>query len=148
MALRLSPEDKTYLRERLRFCRTELADLAEYSALDWPAYQADRKSRRNAERIIENVCNAVIDMSKNLLAAAGTPPPATYREALLSLPLTGLVSETEAEGLAALAPLRNSLSHQYLDYKWSAIKKFIATDSAFVHSFLDRLEDLLVHHSD
>lgn len=143
MALRLTPEDESYLRERVNFCRTELADLEEYRSLSWQAYQADRKSRRNTERIIENVCNAIIDMSKSLLAAADAPPATTYREALLALPLTGLLSAAEAEALARLAPLRNALSHQYLDYKWSAIQRFIHQDSSFVSAFLDRLDALL-----
>lgn len=143
MEIRLGPEDETYLRERIHFCRTELADLQEYRSLTWHVYQADRRTRRDVERIIENVCNAVIDMSKNLLAAVAAPPGATYREVLLMLPLTGLVSTAEAEGLAGLAPLRNALSHRYLDYKWDAIQKFIRQDSDSVSLFLDRVEALL-----
>lgn len=65
MVLRLRPEDEVYLKERVHFCRTELSDLAEYHDLTWANYQTDRKNRRNVERIIENVCNAIIDISKS-----------------------------------------------------------------------------------
>ncbi len=141
--LHLGDETVIYLRERIAFCRTELDDLAEYQGLGWATYQIDRKSRRNVERIAENVCNAMIDISKSLLLAMQVPPPATYREVLRSLSATGVADEKEAEVLSRLAPLRNSLSHNYLDYRWKAIQEFMHEHSALIQIILDRLQTLI-----
>lgn len=83
------------LAERLDFVLIEMDDLCEYENLTWHEYHNDRKTRRNVERIIENVGNAVIDMAKIILTAADLPVPATYREALQSTAVVATISESD-----------------------------------------------------
>lgn len=125
---------------RIEFARAELADLAEYAHLDWVTYQSDAKARRNVERIAENVANAAIDVAKILLAAAGSPAPDTYREIMAAAVPAGFAEPEEASDLVQLVRLRNTLSHRYLDYKWDALKWFLAEGRLAVAKWLDRSE--------
>ncbi len=136
--MKLTAGQRSGVMVRIEFARGELADLAEYSALDWVAYQAESKSRRNVERIAENVASAVIDIAKILLAAGGFPVPETYREVLVATVPAGLAGESQVADLIRLAQLRNRLSHRYLDYKWELIKWFLDGGEHAVSAWLDR----------
>jgi uncharacterized protein YutE (UPF0331/DUF86 family) len=125
---------------RIEFARTELADLAEYASLDWVAYQADARARRNVERIADNVANATIDIAKILLAAGRAAVPETYRDVLAATVPAGLADASEAAELVQLARLRNTLAHRYLDYKWEILKWFLEDGRLAVARWLDRCE--------
>jgi uncharacterized protein YutE (UPF0331/DUF86 family) len=76
-------------------------------------------NNEEAERLIRHV------IARLILGAEGRPIPATYREIVTTL---GLVAGFQCETAASRSnwvSLRNVLSHEYLDVKWAAIKKFI-----------------------
>lgn len=140
--MKLTASQRHAVLVRIDFARSELRDLEEYRGMDWVRYQSDRTSRRNVERIAENVANAVIDVAKILLSASGVTVPDTYRDVLAATPSAGLADEAAAQDLAALARLRNVLAHRYLDYKWEGIRWFLESGSATVSRWLDRCERL------
>lgn len=110
--------DKTQresLIKRVSFIEAELADLSEFANIDFPTYSSDRISRRNIERILENVLNASIDIAKILIAGEELELPGSYREVFLKLGEPRLLDLKLAQNLADLARVRNILSHQYLD---------------------------------
>ena len=108
--------------------------------MDWMTYQRDSKARRNVERIIENVANAVIDIAKILLAASALAAPPTYRDVLQMMAPAGLADPETALELIRLAPLRNSLAHGYLDYKWEGVKWFLQSGGDAVVAWLQAYE--------
>jgi phosphoribosylformylglycinamidine (FGAM) synthase PurS component len=57
----LNTIQKTSIIKRIDFVETELKDLEEYKHLDFNTYAKDRKTRRDVERITENIVNAVIE---------------------------------------------------------------------------------------
>jgi uncharacterized protein YutE (UPF0331/DUF86 family) len=138
--VKLTAGQRTAVMVRIEFARGELADLAEYSNLDWVTYQAEPKSRRNVERIAENVANALIDIAKILLAAGESEVPETYREVLAATVPAGLADEGQAVDLIRLAQLRNRLSHRYLDYKWELIQWFLDGGQQAVTAWLARCQ--------
>lgn len=141
--MKVTASQRSAVAVRIEFARGELADLAEYSALDWMTYQQDRKARRNVERMAENIANAVIDVAKILLSASGSDVPATYREVLGALGGAGLAGQGTTEEFVRLAQLRNTLSHRYLDYKWESLKWFLRTGSARVAEWLEQCEAIV-----
>jgi uncharacterized protein YutE (UPF0331/DUF86 family) len=136
--VKLTAGQRSGVMVRIEFAHGELADLAEYGGLDWVTYQADSKSRRNVERIAENVANAVIDIAKILLAAGGSEVPETYREVLVATVPAGLADESQVADLIRLAQLRNRLSHRYLDYKWELVQWFLRGGQQAVTAWLAR----------
>jgi len=137
----LNTIQKTSIIKRIDFIETELKDLDEYRNLDFATYSKNRKVRRDVERIIENIVNAVIDIGKIILAGEEIALPDTYREIFIKLGDSGLIDARLAAGLSGLARLRNILAHQYLDIKWEMIKDFIAQGGKEVKLFLDAIRN-------
>jgi len=132
----LDDQDKERIARRMSFVLQELSDLAPYSSMDYKQYREDRTSRRNVERIAENVSNACIDIGKILLARSTEQLPASYREVFEQLQQLGLVPEELTGHLTDLARMRNVLAHEYLDLRWDLVKRFIRDGQEAVKTFL------------
>lgn len=146
--MKLEPEVRESLIRRLEFARSELEDFQPLRKLDYFTYQKDRFQRRNVERIIENICNVLVDVTKIILAQTETPIPGSYREAILVLGEQKVISLELAKELSQMMRLRNVLAHQYLDLKWEAIQDFLLTGAGQVEVFLSSLDHWLEHHGD
>jgi len=127
--------------QRLDFIEIQLSDLGKFSSLNWQRYKDDRDTQRNIERLIENVANASIDVSKILLAGEEVEMPNSYKDIILRLGTIGVLNTEEAGKLADYAALRNILAHQYLDIKWDKIKYFIANAVKDYAIFIKKLAD-------
>ncbi len=127
--------------QRLDFIKIQLSDLEKFSSLTWKKYQDDRDVQRNIERLVENVANASIDVSKILLAGEEVEMPNSYKDIILKLGTIKVLDAKESEKLADYASLRNVLAHQYLDIKWDKIKYFIANAVKDYAIFIKKLAD-------
>lgn len=137
----LNLEQKQSIIRRLSFIEVELADLEAYWNLDYATYQAERTTRRNVERIIENLLNAALDIAKIILAGENVEVPSTYREVFLHLGKAGVIDPTLAAGLGEAIRIRNVLAHQYLDIKWETIKKFLTEGAGLIRAFVRAVEE-------
>ncbi len=81
-SLSLNPEDKTRLLERLLFLENELADIERFERFTLQEYREERTKRREIERWVENIMNAMIDIAKIVLASEKKDMPKTYEGAL------------------------------------------------------------------
>jgi uncharacterized protein YutE (UPF0331/DUF86 family) len=104
---------------------SELSDFPKFSKIDRKIFSADRDVRRNLERWVENLVNCSIDMAKVILAAEGRNIPSTYRETLREIGTTKFFDEKFGEDFSRWAGLRNILAHEYLDFRWESLKKFL-----------------------
>jgi uncharacterized protein YutE (UPF0331/DUF86 family) len=118
-------EEAERLIRHVRFLEEELGDYSRFRKLTWPEYSTHRTARRNAERWIENLVNSTIDIARLVLGAEGRPIPGTYREIVAMLGLVAGFPRESTVSLSNWVSLRNVLSHEYLDVKWAAIKRFI-----------------------
>ncbi len=128
---------KTSIVKRIDFIETELKDLEDYKELGFEHYSSDRKTRRDVERLLENVANASIDIGKIILSGEDVELPDTYKDIFTKLAEIGLISKELTEDLSDLVRLRNILAHQYLDIKWEMIRKFISQGKSKVETFLE-----------
>ena len=120
----LSPEDRAALIEHLVFLENELKDIEQFEIMRWEQYADDRNARRNIERWVENLVMAAIDIGKIILAAEKKDVPHTYKDALRAL--GGFFADEKfAEEISQYADLRNIVAHEYLDYRWDSIQKFV-----------------------
>ena len=103
-----------------------MKELEGFKNLEWKNYLENKPLRRNVERMIENIVNALVDISKIVLSdkTAGEIP-ATYGEVVLKLSELKFVEFELAEQLAESVKLRNYLAHQYLDLRWDKVKNFL-----------------------
>jgi uncharacterized protein YutE (UPF0331/DUF86 family) len=115
---------RTSIVKRIDFVETELEDLDDYKKLDFENYSQNRKTRRDVERLVENIANASIDIGKIILAGEDVELPETYKDIFIKLSEIRMIDKKLSEGLSDLVRLRNILAHQYLDIKWEMIKNF------------------------
>lgn len=132
----LTEKDAYALERRLVFIDGELNALPEFKNLDWTAYQKDAHRRREVERLIENIMNAVTDSAKIILASEKQSVPQTYREIVSNACLALNFSEAASTRLASWVILRNILAHEYLDLRWKDIADFLQRGEASVRKFL------------
>ncbi|OGC13447.1 hypothetical protein A3J90_03635 [candidate division WOR-1 bacterium RIFOXYC2_FULL_37_10] len=135
----LNSDQKQSVIERVSFMQVELSDLAKYKNIDWPTYSNERETRRNVERIIENIANSVIDVCKITLAGETTEIPGTYQDIVLKLGEIKIISKDLVSQLASLTKARNVLAHQYLDIKWDLIKDLVKQMPIFIPEFIKAL---------
>lgn len=140
----LEKAQKESIIRRLSFMQVEMDDLKEFQEMDYSIYLQDRAKRRNVERIVENVSNAMIDTGKILLTGEKVEVPATYREVFVRLHEIGLIPEQLAKQLGELSRSRNVLAHQYLDIKWETVHNFIIEAPGSVQSFLQLIQQQLL----
>jgi uncharacterized protein YutE (UPF0331/DUF86 family) len=117
----LSDADRARLERILDSLEGELSSSPQFVGLQRSAYMSDANFRRNAERWVENLVNASIDIAKILLASQGLPMPQTYRDALSSLSVIG--GFEVAEEAASFTRVRNVLAHEYLDITFPEIQR-------------------------
>lgn len=135
----LSPEDKVRVLERITFLNNELLELDKFKEVSFKEYHENKAKRREVERWTENIINAMIDVSKIILAAEKQNIPRTYEDALLYFGLLSGLSEQEAQSFGRFAKLRNILAHEYLDILHGRIKHFIDEFPIFykkIHTFM------------
>lgn len=137
----LNIEQKESIIRRITFIEFELEDLQKYKNIDFKTYESDRKTRRDVERIIENIVNACLDIGKILLAGEKFEVPQTYREVFIKLSEAKIITKKTGENLADFTKLRNILAHQYLDLKWEMIDKFISQGIETTEKFLDIIKE-------
>lgn len=99
--------------------------------------------RRNLERWIENIVNCSIDIAKVILASEDRRIPTSYKGILKELGATRYFDESFGEDIAQWVNLRNILAHEYLDIRWTPIKKFIQSAEPTYKKLIDEIKALL-----
>lgn len=132
----IGPIDKAILEKTIRFIEQEARSYDRFSSLSQRVYETDADERRNAERWVENIMNAVIDIAKILLASSKKAIPDTYREALRQAIWLLNLSDEHKDSFEQWAKLRNILAHEYLDIRWKRIEDFIKRSRPYVEALI------------
>ena len=139
----LKKEVKYRLIKHISFLENELKDYSLFKSLSWKEYNEERTKRRDVERWIENIINSSIDISKIILTSEDKAIPDTYKTIVKNLSLISGFSAENMEKLVEWAGLRNIISHEYLDVRWTSIKKFISETEPLYKEFLDKTKAYL-----
>jgi uncharacterized protein YutE (UPF0331/DUF86 family)/predicted nucleotidyltransferase len=121
----LTNEVKARLERRIDFLKDNLREWGKFKKLSFKEYTEDRDKRRNIERWVENIINALIDIAKITLASEKKEMPRDYKETLLHFGFFIGLKEEKAKEFSKLADLRNILAHEYLEVLYERIKDFI-----------------------
>lgn len=136
-------ELKQRMLKHLNFLEFEMRDYSKFKKLTWTDYTTDVDKRRSVERWTENIINSSIDISKNILTLEGISLPDNYKEIVLLISLVKGLSFDKAELLSQWVKFRNIISHEYLDIRWSSIKRFITDTEPLYKDFLDKTKAYL-----
>ena len=110
--------------ESIQFISEEIREFEQdYLNRTWREYQEDRKLQKLADRTVENILTALIEVCGTFLTQRGKASD-NYADVLrISAGVLGLTTE-ERDSLAVLAIQRNRLAHRYLDLRWQAVRDF------------------------
>ncbi|MDI6704585.1 MAG: DUF86 domain-containing protein, partial [bacterium] len=136
-------EDRERLIRYIDFMEQELSDFPKFSKVEWRIYNEDRDMRRNLERWIENIVNCSIDIAKVILASKERKIPTTYKEALKELGSIPPFDEGFGKSISEWTTLRNILAHEYLDMRWTSIKKFLKTAEPIYKQLVETIRRFL-----
>ena len=137
----LNNDQKEAIIRRISFIKEEMPDIDRN--LDWTTYRLNKNIRKQTERTIENISNALIDVAKLLLISENIRLPETYQETFLKLGELGIITQDETKILAKCSRLRNILAHEYLDLRWPLIKEFVQDDIKTVEKIILTVENLI-----
>ncbi|MBI2471238.1 MAG: DUF86 domain-containing protein [Planctomycetes bacterium] len=124
------------LAKHITFLEAELKDYEKFESLSWSEYNQERSKRRDVEKWIENIVNSSIDIAKIILSVEGISLADTYKDTVVLLSLVSGFNKDEVESLSGWVKLRNIISHEYLDIRWSSIQKFISETKPLYEGFL------------
>ncbi len=109
----MSPVDPRTVREKLTRLVQELTFLSSYRDMTFNAYAGDGKARRAAERSLELIVEAAVDVNQHVVVQSGAPPPADYRSSFFEAARAGLIDAALAATPAPSVGLRHRLTHEY-----------------------------------
>ncbi|MBI5309269.1 MAG: DUF86 domain-containing protein, partial [Planctomycetes bacterium] len=109
------------LAKHVSFLEEELKDYEKFVSLSWEEYNGNRSKRRDIERWIENIINSSIDIAKIILSSEGLKIADNYKEMIMSLSLITEKEKKMVERLSSWIKLRNIITHEYLDIRWSSV---------------------------
>lgn len=134
----MKEELKQRLLKHLDFLEAEVKDYSKFMKLSAAEYRDESDKRRNVERWVENIINSSIDISKVILTLEGRNLPDNYKDIVLSISAVKELGVDSPEPLSRWVKFRNIVSYEYLDIRWSTIKKFIFETESLYRVFLDK----------
>jgi len=139
----LTPQDRERLIRMVSFLEQEITEYAKFKKIDQQEYQNNRPIKREFERWSENIVNVSIDIAKVLLASEKRAIPETYKAILEGMTVLPDFGEDTAKGLAQFSKMRNLLAHEYLDIRFSMLKKFVDESEPIYARLIKFAKDIL-----
>ena len=125
----------------------DLTLLEQIASMSFHEYARETVYRKAAERMLQEVIEAAVDINSHLLVAAGFPAPSNYFQSFIEVAQTlGLFDLEFAKQIAPSAGLRNRIVHEYdrLDdaVVFTSIRKMLDLYPRYVQSVVDHLAKL------
>jgi uncharacterized protein YutE (UPF0331/DUF86 family) len=105
--------DKLLIREKLKSILRYIEESDSVSAMPFREFETDIKSLRLAERDLQLIVDAMVDVLNHILIERGGVPPESYYETFMEAGRRGVLPRQLARALAPSAGLRNRLVHEY-----------------------------------
>lgn len=126
----MSPVDREIIARKLSVIIENVNALEPIRTIAREEYIKDIYKRKAAERLLQELIEAAIDINTHALVQAGSTVPDDYYESFIKAGELGMISASLAEQLAPSAGLRNRLVHEYdlLDHSLVLEAVRMATD--------------------
>jgi uncharacterized protein YutE (UPF0331/DUF86 family) len=109
----MSPVDKDVITRKLAVIVRNLGVLEEISVLSPTEYGEDLIRRKAAERLLQELIEAAIDINTHIIVERGGMVPDSYYDGFIGLASLRVLPPQLARALAPSAGLRNRLVHEY-----------------------------------
>ncbi len=105
--------DAKLVRSKLEACSLCLVRLQPLARIPYAKFSTDYVVSSAAERLVQLVVDAAVDVNNHLLLEAGQPTPRDYFSSFMGLVRIRALSSRLARSLARTTGLRNRLVHAY-----------------------------------
>lgn len=136
----MTPVDASVIRRKLAGIAEGLERLGPLGTLTVSQYRERFYERQAAERILQRVIEAAIDVNTHLIVEAGQGVPDDYHESFVKLGGLGVLSPDFAARLAPAAGLRNRLVHEYDTLDDAKVHAAIATTLELFPRYVQAVE--------
>lgn len=109
----MSPVDKDIIRRKLAVIVENLKALGPIKGMTQEEYNDDLYKRKAAERLLQELIEAAIDINTHIIVQSGDSVPDDYYESFIKIGSMKVISKDLALKLAPSAGLRNRLVHEY-----------------------------------
>ncbi|MHA1770187.1 MAG: type VII toxin-antitoxin system HepT family RNase toxin [Candidatus Thorarchaeota archaeon] len=107
--------DSNLIKRRLRRIQEELEHLKWIKQTLEEETEEPWRGIRLAERTIEIITQAIIDIASHIIAHKRWPKPTTRKETIITLSLNGVIEKELANRFTKLVGLINIIVHEYFD---------------------------------
>jgi len=136
----VSPLEKSIITKKLSVIVEGLKALEPIGAMSLEDYRRDVYMRKAAERLLQELIEAAIDINTHIITATGHAPPDDYYESFTRIGELGVIDMRLAEKLAPSAGLRNRLVHEYDDIKDSVVYEAVGFAEGLYPEYVDAIE--------
>ncbi len=117
----MSPLDKAIITKKLSVMVGALKALEPIRTMHLEDYRQAVYKRKAAEKLLQELIEAAIDINTHIITASGHTPPDDYYESFTRIGELGVIGFQFAEKLVPSTGLRNRLVHEYDDIQDSII---------------------------
>ncbi len=122
--------DPEVIRTRIEHAEEALRRLAVVRARGREAFLASWENRDIAERNLQTLIQAVIDVGNHIVTDAGLGAPVRYTDILEKMSRAGVIAGDLASRLVPVLGMRNVLVHEYVKLEAQKVWDAIADTSA------------------
>ena len=135
--------DREILLRRVELIRDYGKILKELVALPEDTFVGDPDVYLKAERCLEVLIQAMLDIGGHIISARQLGQPARYDEIFAILGEHGVIDKDLAERLHGLAGLRNILVHAYLELDRARVQKRVADGLGQFEEYVSQVVDFM-----
>ncbi len=132
--------DKTIINDRIAKIRKYLQRIKKLTNLNEREFIDDFDSQMIAERSLQIMAQAMLDIGNHIVAHHGWGKPETYRQIITILYQNGILTEEYLKELEGLAGLRNILVHDYLSIDPNIIYQDLVNGIEAIQYFIKEIE--------
>jgi uncharacterized protein YutE (UPF0331/DUF86 family) len=139
----MSPVERSLIERKLGQITERLPHIERYLSEGFPAYAAQFERRKAAEKILQEMIEAAIDINVHVLVALAATAPRDYHQSFTEMGKRGYLPVPLAERLAPAAGLRNRLVHQYATVDDQRVFDGLALAAEMFPIYVSHIRDLL-----
>lgn len=136
----MSPIEEGIVRRKLAVIIEALKALDPIKGMTTGQYRDDLYKRKAAERLMQELIEAAIDINTHIIVYTGNTAPDDYYESFLKLGELKVISKSLAEKLAPSAGLRNRLVHEYDALNDSIVLQAIGMAEGLYPQYIKEIE--------
>lgn len=139
----MTPVDAEIIRKKLGIIIENLKVLEPLRNVQRSEYNDDLYKRKAAERLVQELIDAAIDINTYIIVQTGNPAPDDYYTSFLRAGDLNIISRDLASKLAPSAGLRNRLVHEYDAIDNAMVMESIRSGLVLHRRFVEEIESFL-----